>query len=258
MAIAVGQRAVQEFRGRRPHDRALRRGLDRPQPAALRRRVRPRDAVRRPHRARHDHGGVHLGRDRQHAARARLDLPLADAQVPRAGAAGRHRPRRGGGARLRRGQARARGSPRARSSATRSSWTARPRSSLRPDGGAGRSGGVRAARTAARDRAGRAHVRALRAAARARDVPQHRLRRVRAPHGLGPRLPGLAALQGAARAALQLPPGDRVLEPRDRAGGHPRRAADLPLGAPAWPIAPRAGSRAASRCSRSARSRSAP
>ena len=33
------------------------------------------DAVRRPHRARHDHRGLHLGDDRQRAPRARLGLP---------------------------------------------------------------------------------------------------------------------------------------------------------------------------------------
>ena len=58
--------------------------------------------------------------------------------------------------------------------------------------------------------------------------------------GLG--CPDWPLCKGQPVPPLQLPPGDRVLEPRDRAGGHPGRAADLPLGAARRPIAPRAGS----------------
>ena len=61
-----------------------------------------RDAVRRPHRARHDHGGVQLGDDRQRAARTRLGLSR------RRSSSARPSPGtscgRGRGARLRRGR----------------------------------------------------------------------------------------------------------------------------------------------------------
>ena len=129
-------------------------------------------------------------------------------------------------------QARRRGSRRARSSATCSSWTARPRSSRRAHVGAGRSGGARTARAAPRDRARRAGVRAP-----GRNCSCSRCSSTSPrARSCGSRDRGSAARTGrSARASpcpLQLPPGDRVLEPRDRAGRHPRRAADLPLGAP--------------------------
>ena len=49
--------------------------------------------------------------------------------------------------------------------------------------------------------------------------------------GLG--CPDWPRMQRPARPAARLPPGDRVLEPHDRALRHPGRAADVPLGAQA-------------------------
>ena len=157
MAIAVGQRAVQEFP---VDDRTIElfgeASTDR-NPLHFDDEFARGDAVRRPHRARHDHRGLHLGDDRQRAARARLGLPRRrrSSSARRCGPATSCASRSRCSSTTRSGAAR--GSRRARSSATRSSWTARRRSSHPPDGAPARRrcrGRERRARAAAGCRAG--------------------------------------------------------------------------------------------------------
>ena len=163
------------------------------------------------------HGSVYLG---------------ADAQVPRARAAGRHRARRGGGARLRRGPARC--APldarvrRRHARRGRRGQGHRSRLMAALAGAAG-SRSAHGGACIARDAATFERFALVLLIAMFLNIASGAFVRLTGS-GLG--CPDWPRCKGRPVPPLQLPPGDRVLEPHDRARGHPGRAADLPLGAP--------------------------